>query len=198
MGEAFGTASLRSWSCLATSSGPTSERPVTFPPGRAMLATRAHGIAARGEHDGNGRGGVLGREGGRGSRRHDHVHLEGHELGGERGKALHLALRPPILDRDGSSLRVTAVTQFLPKGIEAWVRVRRAAGTEKPDAEYLGRLLRVARGKDAETAEEQGDSENKSRCRHGLPSWLGSVTRQHTACSSAEVADGPGPLGLCP
>ena len=69
----------------------------------------------------------------------------------------------------------------MPKGIEAWVRVRRAAGTEKPDAEYLGRLLRVARGKDAETAEEQGDSENKSRCRHGLPSWLGSVTRQHTA-----------------
>src|SRR5215813_3164626 len=101
-------------------------------------------------------------------------------------------------DLDGSSLRVTAVTQSLPKGIEAGVRVRRAAGTEKPDAEYLGRLLRVARGKDAETAEEQGDSENKSRCGHGLPSWLGSVTRQHTACSSAEVADGPGPLGLCP
>src|SRR5262249_27289878 len=38
--DAFGTASLRSWSCLATSSGPTSESPVTFPPGRAMLATR--------------------------------------------------------------------------------------------------------------------------------------------------------------
>jgi len=51
-----------------------------------------------------------------------------------------------MLNHDGSSLDVTQVTQSLPEGLEAWVRVRPAPGTEKPDAEHFGRLLRVARG----------------------------------------------------
>ena len=73
---------------------------MTFPPGRARLGDepRANGIDAP-DHDDRDRGGCLtGRDRRRIARRHDDIHLEGDQLGCERGTPLGLSVGEPGLD----------------------------------------------------------------------------------------------------
>src|SRR5512138_3228960 len=90
--ETLGRAPLSISRRLAARSGATELIPVTFPPGRARLATSplAHRIAGVHHDDGDGTGRRLSRLGRGRGRRDEDVHVEASELDGQVGKPVEL------------------------------------------------------------------------------------------------------------
>ena len=94
--ESPGTACLRSSSRLPSNSGPRIVNPVTFPPGRARLATspEANGIGSCRHNDGNGLSRFYGRKGAGCACRHDDVGVETDQLGRQVWEFIILPLGP--------------------------------------------------------------------------------------------------------
>ena len=72
-------------------------------------------------------------EGARRRVRHDDIHLEPHELGGELGKTVIPTFRKAKLDDDILALDVTQVAQSRPECIDARGPCRRRGHSQKPN-----------------------------------------------------------------
>ena len=91
-------------------------RPRSTPYPGQFRAHRHH--VAGGRHDDGHRGRRLLEHGDAGPARDNDVRLEPYELGGERGQAFVVTVRPPALDGDVASLDVPEVTEPLPHGLD--------------------------------------------------------------------------------
>src|SRR5262249_23201267 len=87
----------------------SADRPVTFPPGRARLATKP--TPTRCDADGDARRRLLCRHYGWGSPRDDDVDFEPGKLGRDLGQALAAPVCPAIFDRDRAALDPTEVVE---------------------------------------------------------------------------------------
>src|SRR5262249_16748019 len=76
------------------------------------------------------------------SRRHNDIHLEPHELIGNRGVALFAPLRPAIFDSDCSTFDPAKLVQPLHKSSDPRAPSRKSSCAEKPDRPELRSLLR--------------------------------------------------------
>ena len=73
--------------------------------------------------------------------RHDDIHLEPDELGGELGKAVVLTFGKAKLDDDVLALDVTQIAQSRPECIDAGGPCRGRGHSQKPDPRNVARLL---------------------------------------------------------
>src|SRR6266446_8409672 len=112
-----GTASFRSSSRFAARSGPSTVKPVTFPPGRARLETRPllTGSPALAMTMGDRRRRLLGRESRGRAPGHDDVHVEPNEVGREIRESLILPLRASLLERNALSFHVAEIAKAQPE-----------------------------------------------------------------------------------
>ena len=145
--EMFGTTSLSSSSRFPSISDEIEVNPVMFPPGRARLATRpvADRIADSHHDKGDRRCRLLDGERGRRAGGHDHIHIEGDQLGDENGKALILSFRPSILDRDVAALHVAELAQAFAERPDEIGLERRGGVPQKTDPGDFPALLRARR-----------------------------------------------------
>src|SRR5215472_10554021 len=119
-------------------------RQVAAGPGETNDEATRDGVTVGVENDGDGRGRLLCGD----DRRvtalgHDHVYLAVDEFGGQGRKAIEVALRPAIFDRDVLTLDVSAFAQSLAECSNHSLRtsvVRRCGGE---DADHRHRLLRT-------------------------------------------------------
>ena len=122
------------------------------------------------------RGCLLRGEGARHRVRHDDIHLEPDELGGELGKTVILTLGKAKLDGDILALDVTQVAQSRPECIDARGPRRGRGHSQKPDArDGRGRLL----GEAMEWPPQERGHRNQE-----LPA--SSVTQGPSPCEPAE------------
>ena len=108
---------------------------------------RCNRVAYDSEDDRDCAGRLLGRFGSRRGRGNDDIHLQAHELSGERWQPLRPTLCEAVLDHDGLTLDIAQLSQALPKGLENYA-VRRGQGREVPDVGHL-RLGGERRGEEA-------------------------------------------------
>ena len=107
------------------------------------------------------RGCLLRGEGARHRMRHDDIHLEPDEFGGELGKTVILAFGKAKLDDDILALDVSQVAQSRPECIDAWGPCRGRGHPQKPDPrDDRGRLLREA---------AEWPRHKRGRCDYELP-----------------------------
>ena len=112
---------------------------------KALDQSLADRIAAYPEHDGNGRGGTLGRAGrGVAADRDEHAYSTTDEIGRYRGEQVVTTARPPELNREILTLDIAALGQTAAEGCQ---QVRRVLGRTRAHVAYHRhrRLLRARR-----------------------------------------------------
>jgi hypothetical protein len=114
-------------------------------------------IAARGHHDGNRCGGILGRHHGGRPARHDQIDVETSQLGRELRKALGAAIGRAIVDDEVLALDVAEVPQTLAQRIEIGGVRRRRNHLQDADAVNLAGLLCAGREPPRRRAAEERD-----------------------------------------
>jgi hypothetical protein len=95
----------------------------------------------------------LGRQGRRGGRGDDHIHLGAHQLGGEPGKLIRLALGEPALDDHGPPFDPAEVAQPLPEPVHVEPVVGFGSLVQIPDPPQLRGWLRATRDRRGEEAD---------------------------------------------
>jgi hypothetical protein len=91
-------------------------------PGQTRYQTPFHQVGSHGNHDGNGRGGLLGRHHGLGRGQPDDVRRELDQLGGEGRESVGVVLGMAVCEADGVPLHIAQVAQALLEGLETGCR----------------------------------------------------------------------------
>src|SRR5262249_13090316 len=146
-GDAWGAISSRISSRFAANSVASTDKPVTFPPGRARFDTSPvpTGSPTAEKHDRNGRGRFWRRYGGGRAECGDYIHFQVGEFRCQLGKPLELSLRPPKFKGNVPPFAVTKFTQ--PSLHRLNERVRRRPWLQDTQAPHLPRWLLRARRK---------------------------------------------------
>ena len=131
------------------------DRPVTLPPGRAILATRYW----------DDRCGLPCCDDGLRHRRNNDINFEPDELGRYLGEAFGAPFRPPIFDRNGPPLNLTEFTQPLYERSNPFAVGFSGASNKKANGWQLRRLLRPrckwqARRRASDQRDEEADLKN--------------------------------------
>ena len=114
------------------------------------------GIAHSGEHNRNGRGGLLGCQCAWRTTGYDHIDVELHQLGCELREAVVSAIGPPIVDDNVLALLVSELAKARSQGVNVASRLRVRRHAEKADPVDLPGWLR-ARAAARRRAAEQRD-----------------------------------------
>src|SRR4029453_4848665 len=169
-----GTASLRSSSRFAWSSGTKSVNPVMLPPGRARLATRPAPTASptpRRDY-GDCRGSSLGGEGrGCASMRHDDVNPECNQLGHQGGETVILPLRPSVFDGNVLPLHVAQIAPTRPQRFHRFRVSGMRLRAQKPDLVYLAGLRLSSDRRKCETGSENDREPDQPQRHLGWDGW---------------------------
>src|SRR5262249_37339477 len=184
--ESPGTASFRSSSRLALSSGEKLLRPVTFPPGRqARDEACPNRIGAVGHHDRNCLSLLLDCRNPWIGGRHDHVHLQAYQLGGDVRQPLGLGLAEPALHNDVLTFQITQLPQTFGERRGEMRRSSRSAWMENPNAGNPRRRLCPGDDRGSEGPKRQRDDESKLsdalHVRQTSPSKICASTSAHSS-----------------
>ena len=179
--ECWGTTSLSNCSRLATSSGPRKVVPVTFPPGRARLATSSSstGSAMAITTMGMTLVACFGRSGSRRTQCDNDINLAFHQFNSEFAEPIGIRFSKLALNSDVLSFRVTKLAQPYQQRVEghaACDRTLRAAGREDAYSRYPCSLLRW--GGERPHGNQTSDSGDEITALHGGPRFQDKVLFQ--------------------
>jgi hypothetical protein len=163
--------------------------------GKARDQLASHRIADAHHHDRDGLRGLPRGEDVLGSRRHDDVDLETHQLGREGGEALVVALRGAVLEHDVAPVLVAQIAQtqleLTPEACAA--RIAQGHVPEHADPVLLGRRLRRGRPPHRERAGRGQEKEASAPHHAAMPRGPRRRTRPGSApvCSPPSITTAP-------